>query len=283
MRTSRRVVVLDVPAAHLELASDALWQLAPSAVSESDAAPGRVRLTADVEWFENAFQLDGWVVQWLDVDSEEHLDAWRSWAAPVRAGRRVLIQPAWLTPAAGDDDVVVSIDPGRTFGSGSHPSTRQVIARLEVLVRGGESVLDVGCGSGVLGIVAVLLGAGGSTGVDIDPACCEVVESNARRNGVAGVTSVRAGTVDEVEGSFDLVLANIGLGVLVAEAAAIADRVAPKGTLVLAGLLDDQTDAAVAAYPDLLEVGRYSEEGWSVSVLRRHGTTATTSEIRTGR
>src|SRR5690606_18195387 len=137
----------------------------------------------------------------VEVDDDAHLDRWREWAVTVRAGERVLIHPAWLPdPVSRPGDVVVRIEPGRSFGSGSHPSTRLVVAALEEHLVGGEAVLDVGSGSGVLAVAAALLGAASAHGVDIDPAAVSVGQHNARRNGVADRVTFAATPVGEVPG-----------------------------------------------------------------------------------
>jgi ribosomal protein L11 methyltransferase len=264
----RQIVQLDVSPEEAELAADALWQARPSAVSELALADGRVRLVADVADLEALDER--WPVVVLDVDGEEHLDAWRAWAVPMRAGRRILLQPAWLPLVdAGPADVVVSIDPGRSFGSGSHPSTRLVLALLEDLIDGGERVLDVGCGSGVLAIAACRLGAASAAAVDVDPAAIDATAANAAANGVADRVVAVQGDAAATAGSFDVVVANIGLRVLQAEAPAIVERVRVGGLLVLAGLLVEQADTVAAAFGGCRERERRVDGEWVALVLRR--------------
>jgi ribosomal protein L11 methyltransferase len=163
----------------------------------------------------------------------------------------------------------VVLEPARTFGSGSHPSTRLVVAAIEDHLVPGDRVLDLGTGSGVLAIVAARLGARTVVATDIDPAVLEVVPANARANGVAGQLVVTVEADDWTAAAFDLVLANIGLGVLRDLADAVVRATVPGGRIVLAGLLDHQAADAVAAYAPCTEVARRSEDGWSVVVLRR--------------
>lgn len=257
-------------AADAELAADALWQAGPSAVSEVGAGSGRVRLVADVAHV--GLVPARWSPRVIEPDSAAHLDAWRAWAVPARVGRRLLVQPAWIAlEAQHQDAVVVRLEPGRTFGSGSHPSTRLCLAVLEDELAAGDAVLDVGCGSGVLSVAACLLGAGSALAVDIDPEAVAVTEQNAHANGVRSRVHAATTPVDEVDGTFDVVVANIGVRVLVELAGPIGARVAPGGLLVLAGLLDHQVDAVLAAYSGCDEVSRRSSEGWGVSLLRCRG------------
>jgi ribosomal protein L11 methyltransferase len=267
---ARQVVEVVAPAADAEVAADVLWQAHPSAVAEEELAGHRVLLTADVADLAPLDRLPATcTMRVLELDSDTYLDAWRAWARPVRAGRRVVLHPAWL-PEADDpsgDDVLVRLDPGRAFGSGSHPSTRLVVAAMEDHLRVGARVLDVGAGSGVLSVAACLLGAASAVAIDIDPAAVEATDANAAANRVADRVAASTAAVAEVPGRFDLVVANIGARVLRELAVAITDRVAEDGTLVLAGLLAEQVDDVVAAYPTLHEVGRATEEGWTAVVL----------------
>jgi ribosomal protein L11 methyltransferase len=272
----RQVVEVEVPAVDAEMAADVLWQANPSAVAERALHRDRVLLTADVTELGPLERLPAsCAVRALEIDGDAYLDAWRAWARPVRAGRRVVLHPAWLPDPEGEagGEIVVRLDPGRAFGSGSHPSTRLVIAALEAHLGVGDRVLDVGAGSGVLSVVACLLGAARAVAVDIDPSAVEATRANAVANGVADRVEASATPVAAVSDRFDLVLANIGAGVLRDLAAVITERVADGGTLVLAGLLDEQTDQVVAAYPTLHEVARLTEHGWTAAIL--------TSSVRT--
>lgn len=254
-----------------EMAADVLWQGDPSAVAERALDGDRVLLTADVADLRPLDRLPtGCVAQILEVDGDAYLDAWRAWARPVRAGRRVVLHPAWLPDPDGEEkgEIVVRLDPGRAFGSGSHPSTRLVIAALEDHLHAGDRVLDVGAGSGVLSVVACLLGAAAAVAVDVDPAAVEATSANAVANGVGDRVKASITPVAAVPDRFDIVLANIGAGVLCDLAVAIIERVADGGTLVLAGLLDEQTDEVVGAYPTLHEVARHAEDGWTAVVLQ---------------
>ena len=268
MGERRTVVQVEVPRERAELAADALWRAGPSAVLEVDLPGDRVRLTADVA---DPGQVGlEWAPVVVAVDDDAYLDAWRTWAAPVRAGRRVVLRPAWTEaePAAAGD-VVVVLDPGRAFGSGSHESTRLAVALLEDHVRPGDRVLDVGCGSGVLSVLVCRLGAAGATAVDHAAEAVEATLANAAANGVGDRVTASQTPVREVKGAFDLVVANIGGPVLWELAADLVGRVAQGGRLVLSGVLEDRLDALVAAYPGCDELARVAEAGWAAVALRR--------------
>ncbi len=251
-----------------ELAADALWQAEPSAVATIDLPDGRVRLVADVT---DPDRIPGsWEVEAVEIDSDDYLDAWRSWAQPVLVGDAVVLQPAWLP--LGDvppGATVVRLDPGRTFGSGSHPSTRLAIELLLPDAGRSPRVLDIGSGSGVLTVAALLLGAGDVEAIDVDPAAAIATDVNARLNGVGD--RVRSSTTPllDVGGRFDLVLANIGAGVLIDLATAVLRRVTPSGRVVLSGILDEQVDDVLGAYGGWTEARRVSADGWTALLLER--------------
>lgn len=261
-----------MPPAEAELAADVLWVSGALAIEErdgeliagfgsgSDAAKALASLAG--RWPATAA---------VEGSSDEWLDTWRPWARAVRAGARLVVQPVWVDRIAEPGDVVIELDPGRAFGSGAHPSTRLALAALERLVHPGCTVLDVGCGSGVLTVASALLGATRVTAVDVDPAAMEATADNAARNGVASLVDVSAAAVDDVAGTFDVAVANIGASVLVAFAAALSARVVPAGALVLSGLLDDQWRDVARVYEreGLRIESVLDEEGWSAPVLRR--------------
>lgn len=198
------------------------------------------------------------------------LGAWLPFARPFRVGR-VSVRPSFLEPdgdppAAGERTVVV--DPTLAFGY-DHPSTVLCLEVVERTVTAGSSMLDVGCGSGVLAVAAAVLGAGRVVAVDVDPVAVASTEAAARANGVDAVVAPSTTPVDAVDGRFDVVAANIGARTLQALVAPIVERIAVGGTLVLAGLLVDQVDAVVATYGSagLRCVSVGERDGWAAPVF----------------
>ncbi|MGE3620417.1 MAG: 50S ribosomal protein L11 methyltransferase, partial [Acidimicrobiia bacterium] len=237
MSGGARTVHLEVDEGEVELASDALWAAGASAIQEVDLGGGRVRLEADPR---DLSGLAGWAFDVVVLDGDGYLDAWQRFARPVRVGR-VVLQPDWVAPVATSaDDVVVELAPVRAFGTGSHPSTRTALEALVARVGPATTVLDVGSGTGVLAVAAVLAGAARAVAVDVDPVAVRATAALARRHGVADRLVASGTPVAEVEGTFDLVVANIGAGVLRAMAGVLRARLAPGGHLVLAGVLAGQ-------------------------------------------
>ena len=163
---------------------------------------------------------------------------------PIRVSERLWIVPSWHEspdPAA----INLILDPGMAFGTGSHPTTRLCLEWLERHVTAGCSVLDYGCGSGILAIAAARLGAGSVAGVDIDPQAVEAARANAERNGVAALF---ADSAEPVAGEYDVVVANILSNPLRVLAPAICAHVRPGGRLALSGILREQVDEIIAIY-----------------------------------
>ena len=181
-----------------------------------------------------------------DPPDEAHAVGWFNRNRPVSVGEQLPVCFPW---AEADVPTVVEIDPGEAFGAGTHPSTRLLAEWLTGQVAGGERVLDVGCGSGVLALVAARLGAAEAVGIDIEPAAVAAAQANARRNGLERVATFSASPAGTAElGVFDLVVANITADVLMALAADVAVRVAPGGRLALSGISAAQTSTVAAAY-----------------------------------
>jgi len=165
---------------------------------------------------------------------------------PVRAGERLWIVPTWH--AAPDPAAVnVVLDPGAAFGTGSHPTTRLCLAWLERHVRPGDRVLDYGCGSGILAIAAMKLGAASARAVDIDPLALEAARYNARRNGVR-VEVIDAHQAIEPEAGARITIANILANPLRMLAPTLASLTRPGGAIALSGILDSQAADVSAAY-----------------------------------
>ena len=187
----------------------------------------------------------------------------REWLRPTVVGR-LGIHPPWCDPVG---EVPVSIDPGPTFGHGAHPTTALVLAEVDRLAGPNMSMLDVGCGSGVLAIAAARLGAGPVVGIDVEADAVAWTRTNA----VANAVDVSASTtpITDVRGTFDLVLANVLPVVHDAIAPAVAARRAKQGVLVVCGIPDEHADRVVGCYVafGLTEERRTSIDGWTAAVL----------------
>lgn len=185
---------------------------------------------------------------------------------PIEIARGFYIVPSWVEPP-DPSALNLRLDPGLAFGTGSHPTTRLCLEWLRETITGGETVLDYGCGSGILAIAAARLGAGAVNGVDLDPQAVLASRANAAANGVAA----RFDEPDALpRATYDVVVANILANPLMLLAPALAARVAPRGRIALSGILKAQADDVAAAYAPwfTLAASRVSE-GWVLLVATR--------------
>ncbi len=178
---------------------------------------------------------------------------------PIRISAHLWIVPTWRAPP-DPDAIKLVLDPGLAFGTGSHPSTRLCLQWLERSIAGGETVLDYGCGSGILAIAALKLGARRAVGVDIDPDAVAAARANAQRNGVAGeFVEVRA----PLTFTADVVIANILANPLKLLAPMLASRCRPGGQIALSGILSDQASEVERCYSPWIAFSPPAEaEGW---------------------
>ncbi len=212
------------------------------------------------------------------IAERDWAEAWKAHYRPVTVGQRLVIVPAWMDNPL-PDRVPLFLDPGMAFGTGMHPTTQMCLVEVERLVRPGMEVLDIGCGSGILAIAALKLGAERAFGVDTDAEAVRAALENARRNGVGDRFTAAQGSVAEVRagaGPFTqapLVLANILADVLVRllREEGLADTVAPGGHLVLAGILEGQAAEVeqAAAAKGLRLTHRQQVEDWVTLTVQR--------------
>jgi ribosomal protein L11 methyltransferase len=209
------------------------------------------------------------------VSDTDWADAWKALFPVQRVGRRLVIRPTWRRHRVAPGDVVLALDPGMAFGTGLHPTTRLCLAALEGLADDGRltgaHVLDVGCGSGILAIAAVRLGAVAAIGVDTDPIAVEATRANARRNGLGRRIEAREGSLPSHAPPFDVVVANLVAGVLVPLATPLRDELRPGGTLLASGIFVDRETDVSAAFEaaGLALTGRSAEGDWVALAARR--------------
>jgi ribosomal protein L11 methyltransferase len=194
-----------------------------------------------------------------EVEEQDWVRVTQSQFEPIHIGEHIWVVPSWHD-APEPDAVVLELDPGLAFGTGSHPTTRLCMEWLEQHVQPGERTLDYGCGSGILAIVAKKLGAGETVGVDIDPNAVEASRYNAERNHVEATFALPD---DAPEGTFDLVVANILSNPLKLMAAMLCARVRPGGRLILSGVLERQAEDVAAAYASAIPLTVWrARDGW---------------------
>jgi ribosomal protein L11 methyltransferase len=266
LRSAVVVLRVEVPAEEAEVAADLLWGAGASAVGE-EAAGDTVVLTTDLDECPPGVAGRGW--PWaVTVDDGSWQDGWRPYARAVRAGP-FLVRPPWVDADVSPGLLELVLDGGRAFGTGAHPSTTLALELLAGAVPAGGTVLDVGCGSGALAVGAALLGAGRVRAIDLDPAAIEATTANAAANGVADVVEVERADAAALDGTYDLVVANLGAPLVFDLAGTLTACVTPAGgCLILSGLLDDRAADVPAAYPMLDTDTSGSLDGWTAVRLR---------------
>lgn len=283
-------VTLETDAAHAEALSDALLAAGAISVSVEDALAGTERETPQFGepgspttplWedsrvaalFEPGDNLVGRIAEAAVAAGIKHLPELRldevaeqDWVRltqsqfePIRISGRLWIVPSWHV-APDPTAINLELDPGLAFGTGSHPTTRLCLEWLERAIQPGITLLDYGCGSGILGIAALKLGAGDVLGVDIDKAALTAAADNAARNHV----QLRlAHSSNALTASFDLVVANILTNPLMLLAPLLTARLKPGGRLALSGVLEAQAGQVIAAYAPFLPLAVGAvHEGW---------------------
>ncbi|KAF1017753.1 MAG: 50S ribosomal protein L11 methyltransferase [Burkholderia sp.] len=196
-----------------------------------------------------------------EVGEQDWVRITQSQFDPISIGKRIWVVPSWHNvPDSDPDTLVLALDPGLAFGTGSHPTTRLCMEWLEQTVEAGQSVLDYGCGSGILAILAKKCGAGQVIGIDIDPQAVEAARHNSERN----CAEVSYGLPDDCPtGEFDIVGANILLNPLKRMAAMLASKVRSGGRIVLSGVLARQAEEVASVYARYVDISVWREhEGW---------------------
>jgi ribosomal protein L11 methyltransferase len=277
-------VLVDVTPDDADVMSATLFELGADGVEERDettlvkGTPGKVTLVASFGSHEDAREALG-ALRAHDETIEPRLeeivgDAWRDeWKKhfrPFAITGSIVIRPPWEAYAEKPGEQVLVLEPGRAFGTGLHETTSLVAGALEA--RRAELadavVLDVGCGSGILALVALLLGAERARAVDVDPDAVEVTRENATRNGLDERVDTDTAPIEAIATKHPVVVANIEARVLIPMAPELSRRVAPGGVLVLSGILAPQKDDVRAAYASFALEDTREKGEWVALVLR---------------
>lgn len=182
------------------------------------------------------------------VSDEAWTNVWKKYYKPFYAADHLVVKPSWedFQPAPGDR--IIEIDPGMAFGSGTHETTGMCISLLEQVIRGGENIIDVGTGSGILAIAAGLLGAGHVLAVDIDPDAVRVASENVSHNGLDRVVDVRQGNLlDHVDQVCDICVANIISDVIISFAEPLKKHIVPGGLFLCSGIVRERSEEVRSA------------------------------------
>ena len=205
------------------------------------------------------------------VEQEDWQNAWKKYYHPMDIGNRLAVVPGW--EHYDTDRITLTLDPGMAFGTGTHETTALCLETLDEHVRGGERVLDIGTGSGILAIAALKLGAAGAEGVDIDPMCVRTAGENAQRNGVQQNFKVLVGDLsNQASGQYDIICANIVANAIKALVPGVPALLKPDGIFMASGIIDTRKDEVVEAVQAAgLAVQQIKEKnGWVCLVCTHH-------------
>ncbi len=241
-------------------------------LSEDEAKENQERLTeALAQWKEFGVNLE--MGEIFTIAKSEWSEAWKKYFKPVEISDKLLIRPSWLDDEPKPGQKVLQINPGMSFGTGQHATTNYCLKCIDRFAEKGKSLLDAGCGSGILAIAGALLGYGNIDAFDFDPEAVVVAAENAALNQVENLINLEVGNAADWQGraeKYDLVCANILGHLLIAFRFNIVSWVAPGGLLVLSGILDRDFDKVSAAFAEvgMEEVERFKDKDWTSGIFR---------------
>ncbi|MDR3348885.1 MAG: 50S ribosomal protein L11 methyltransferase [Acidaminococcales bacterium] len=211
-------------------------------------------------------------ISFCRVKEEDWENSWKQYFHPVRIGQRIVIKPSWEGYAAKDGDIIIHIDPGMAFGTGTHHSTCLCAEKLEQIIRPGQTVFDAGTGSGILSLLCARLGAERITAVDSDPVAVAVARENVRLNALTDKINVLEGDLlAPAKGRADVIAANITADVIKRLLPAAARKLKPSGVFLAGGILSGRADEIIAAAgaAALAADEVVEREGWALLAMRK--------------
>ena len=212
------------------------------------------------------------VLTTAELQDEDWSDTWKQYFHTEKPGERVVIKPTWEEYEPKDDEVVIELDPGAAFGTGTHATTSMCIRQLEKLVKPGMTVFDVGTGSGILSIISAKLGAKNIQAVDYDDSVLKIVEENLEQNNVEDIISVaQSDLMQNVHGKAELVIANIIADIIIRLFDQLDEHLEKGGTLLTSGIIEDRIEDVLAAAEahGYGVVERLENKGWACITFKR--------------
>ncbi|AGB18795.1 50S ribosomal protein L11 methyltransferase [Thermoanaerobacterium thermosaccharolyticum] len=204
-----------------------------------------------------------------EVDDNDWANSWKKHYKPFKIGKRVVIKPSWEDYTSLGNDIVVELDPGMAFGTGSHETTKMCIEFLEDNVKPNDVVFDVGCGTGILSIVSSKLGAKKVYAVDLDDVAIKVASLNVKLNNLNNVEVLKSDLLHELTGKADLIVANIIADIIIKATYDIHEKLNENGIFISSGIIKDRKDDvldAISKYFDIIDI---KEDGEWIAILSR--------------
>ncbi len=267
---------IDLKTCYGDLIDEAILNADKTVASVSVYIPAERNLAECISFLRERFReigLEPIRLETVGVREEDWANSWKAYYKPVRIGRRLVIVPAWERYEAAPDDLVVRMDPGMAFGTGTHESTRLVIGMLERYTKPGCRMLDVGTGSGILAICASRLGAGECYAYDVDPMAVRVARDNIRES---GLTNIRCGESDllrQVDRSrpYDLICANLVADIILRMIPDLGPLMHRDTVLLTSGIICERSREVIDCFEEygyrVLE--QPEENGWCALAVRR--------------
>lgn len=207
-----------------------------------------------------------------DCKAEDWVNNWKHYFHPMPIGSKLLIRPTWEEEYDANGRTVLHIEPGLAFGTGSHPTTKLCLEKLENYINSESTVLDIGCGSGILSIAALLLGAKSAFGVDIDKLAVKTALANAKENGFEPpvFNAVNGNLSDKVSGKYNVIVANIVADIIMQFNSEVGKFLEDGGVYITGGIIDSRKDEVILSFArngfEIIE--SFEEKGWNVFVCR---------------
>lgn len=219
----------------------------------------------NAEGIANHIETDG-------VNSDDWQDKWKAFFKPQSIGNRLFVRPVWIDDYDSGNRAVLNIEPGAAFGTGTHETTRLCLETLDKIIKNGDTVLDIGCGSGILAIASMLLGAKEGFGVDIDPLAVKTAKENGLMNGLREpeLQFVCGDLADKVTKKYDVVVANIVADIIILFSTQVKAFMKQDGVFIASGIIDTRADEVVMALQGagLTVKERIEENGWVCLVCK---------------
>lgn len=204
-------------------------------------------------------------------EEQDWLNNWKQYFNPIEVGEKILIRPTWRDKYEPNGRVVLNLDPGLAFGTGTHETTRLCMQAIEKYMNPNDKILDVGCGSGILGVTALLLGADSAVGVDIDEMAVKTAKENAELNKVDDRFTVLCGNLtDKISGKYNLIVANIVADAIIMLSKDIKNFMYDDSIYIMSGIIDTRVDDVLNAIGDSFEIiENFLENGWCCLVAKK--------------
>ena len=268
---------IDLKTCYGDLIDESILNADKTIASVSVYVPADVGVADNLAFLKERFATNGidGKIDISGVNEDDWANSWKAYYKPIKIGEKIVIVPAWEKYEPCEGEIIVRMDPGMAFGTGSHETTRLVIGLLEKYIRSGERVLDVGCGSGILAICASKLGAGECKAYDIDPIAVKVANENIAESGQTNITCEVSDLLKQVDldgGKYDLICANIVADIIIRMTPDIGRFMKDDCVLLCSGIIKERADDVVSKLNEyaLKVVERIDDNGWCALAVMKN-------------